>query len=188
MQSARPLCRDRQSSTRFAVAAHKLLWALCPNTPEEELILNMKPETGCTPMQGSMPAPCAPMAYPFIAMQNPGSPRYESSDGLKNGTLFPGLNLPFHLEIQSRFPSIPAPLAEIMALDFAIQELGLYLDTHSDDSEALELFNTYVKLAQQGRMKYEELYGPLTKQYVTEDGSFTWVNNPWPWDLEGAKK
>ena len=52
--------------------------------------------------------------------------------------------------MQSRFPTVPAALAELMALDFAIDELGLYLDTHPNDSEALELFNSYIKLAQQG--------------------------------------
>lgn len=28
----------------------------------------------------------------------------------------------------------PTPLQELMALGFAVQELGLYLDTHGDES------------------------------------------------------
>lgn len=151
--------------------------------------MNVKPEKGCAVTDGSIPSPCAPMAYPLIAMQLEGSARYESDEALKNGTLFPGLNLPFHAQMQSRFPSIPAALAELMALDFAIDELGLYLDTHPSDSEALELFNSYIRLAKQGRAKYESLYGPLAKRYVSEDGSYTWINDPWPWEIvEGGKK
>lgn len=150
--------------------------------------MNVKPENQCTVTDGTLPGKCAAMAFPFIAMQTENSERYDSNEALKNGTLFPGLNLPFHAEIQSRFPSISTPLAELMALDFAIDEMGLYLDTHPDDAEALELFNSYIRLAQQGRAKYESMYGPLSKKLTVEEGKYTWINNPWPWDMEGGKK
>ena len=69
-------------------------------------------------------------------------------------------------------------------IDFAIQELGLYLTTHRDDTEALNLFRAYVKLAKEGREKYEESYGPLCKTTLVGSG-FAWIDNPWPWDLGG---
>ena len=142
---------------------------------KEESTLNVKPEqTGCAVTEGTLPGTCAPMVFPFIAMQTENSERYDSSEALKSGTLF---------------PTVPAALAELMALDFAIDELGLYLDTHPNDSEALELFNSYIKLAQQGRTKYEAMYGPLAKKYISEDGKYTWINDPWPWEIiEGGKK
>ncbi len=34
-----------------------------------------------------------------------------------------------------------------MALDFAVKELNLYLDTHKDDREAFEMFKNYLALA-----------------------------------------
>ena len=148
--------------------------------------MNVKPEGTCQVTEGMLPGKCAAMAFPFIAMQSEHAERYDSNEALKNGTLFPGLHLPFHAEMQSRFPTVPAALAELMALDFAIDEMGLYLDTHPNDSEALELFNSYIKLAQEGRRKYESMYGPLAKRYVSEDGKYTWINDPWPWDLEGG--
>ena len=152
--------------------------------------MNNKPETGCAVTEGKLPGDyCAAMAYPFIAMQAEQSARFEDSEALKNGTLFPGLRLPFHAEMQTRFPNLPAAMAELMALDFAIDEMGLYLDTHPDDAEALDLFNSYVRLAQQGRQKYEAQYGPLAKRYISPDGKYTWVNDPWPWDgAEGGEK
>lgn len=41
-------------------------------------------------------------------------------------------------------------LAELMALDFAIDELGLYLVTHAQDQEVLQLYWSYIKLANGG--------------------------------------
>ena len=142
----------------------------------------MKPARRCAVNEGSLPGCCAPMVYPYIAMQVQGAERYDSAEALKSGTLFPGLNLPFHAEMQTRFPDVSAALAELMALDFAIDELGLYLDTHPDDSEALELFHSYIKLSCQGREKYEAMYGPLDQRYISANGKYTWINNPWPWE------
>ena len=146
--------------------------------------MNTKPEVNCPETEGMLPGNCAAMAFPYVAMQREQAERYDCNDALKNGTLFPGLRLPFHAEMKTRFPTVPAALAELMALDFAIDEMGLYLDTHPNDSEALGLFQSYIKLAQQGRKKYESMYGPLQKRYVSEDGKYTWINRPWPWDYE----
>lgn len=160
--------------------------------PKEEFALNqkpeMKPENRCAVTEGMLPGCCAPMVFPFIAEQETNSPRYDADDALKNGTLFPGLNLPFHMAMQNRFPTVPKALAELMALDFAIDELGLYLDTHPDDMEALDVFNSYISLAKQGRARYESAYGPLAKRYISEDGKYTWINSPWPWEKEGEMK
>ena len=138
----------------------------------------------CGKMNGSLPGACAPLAFPYIPMQENDPPRYSNDDAMRAGTLFPGLNLPFHKEIRSRFPQINKALCELMALDFAIQELGLYLTTHRDDGEALELYWSYVRLGKQGREKYVEQYGPLCLTDITP-GSFKWLNDPWPWELEG---
>ena len=138
----------------------------------------------CGTGEGTLPCPCAPLAFPYIPMQENNPPRYSNDDAMRAGTLFPGLNLPFHKEMRSRFPTAPTALTELMALDFAIQELGLYLTTHKDDSEALDLYWSYVRMGQQGREKYVAQYGPLTETDLTP-GSFKWLNDPWPWDMEG---
>ena len=138
----------------------------------------------CAAGNGSLPGSCASMAFPFIAKQNNNPERYSQQDGLRVGTLFPGLNLPFHADLEGRFPTTNTALSELMALDFAIQELALYLTTHRDDTEALNLFRAYVKLAKEGREKYEESYGPLCKTALVGSG-FAWIDNPWPWDLGG---
>ena len=138
----------------------------------------------CGEGAGSLPGACAALAFPYIPMQENDPARYSQSDAMRAGTLFPGLDLPFHKEMRSRFPDAPNALTELMALDFAIQELGLYLTTHADDREVLELYWSYIRLGKQGREKYVEQYGPLCLTDITP-GSFKWLNDPWPWDLGG---
>ncbi len=72
--------------------------------------------------------------------------------------------------------------AEIQALCFAVAELGLYLDTHKDDTEAFRLFQEYVALVEEGKRRYEASYGPLTQMSAAKADSYTWLNSPWPWE------
>ena len=138
----------------------------------------------CTDREGALPARCAALAFPYIPMQNSNPKRYEQREALQRGTLFPGLDLPFHREMLNRFPKVNAALCELMALDFAIDELGLYLVTHASDQEVLDLYWSYIRLANEGRKKYEEMYGPLTQTTITE-GSYRWLDDPWPWENGG---
>lgn len=140
----------------------------------------------CSDTEGRLPSLCAPLAFPYIPMQNQNPKRYDQQQALQQGTLFPGLDLPFHREMQSRFPEENSALCELMALDFAIDEMGLYLVTHADDQEALELYWSYIRMAEEGRKKYEELYGPLLQTTITP-GSYRWLDDPWPWEKGGNR-
>lgn len=142
-------------------------------------------ESACGVGNGSLPGKCAPLAFPYIPMQENNPPRYNQEDALENGTLFPGLNLPFKAAIQAKTKLSNTALVELMALDFAIDELGLYLVTHAQDQEALQLYWAYIKLAQEGRAKYQKMYGPLLQTDITEADGYIWLNNPWPWE-EGS--
>lgn len=141
-------------------------------------------ENECGMKSGLLPGACASLAFPYIPMQENKPARYAQDDAMRAGTLFPGLNLPFHKEIQARFPAENNAMSELMALDFAIQEMGLYLATHKDDREAYELYRSYVRLGKQGRQKYIEQYGPLCQTDIQSD-SYQWLNDPWPWDMGG---
>lgn len=138
----------------------------------------------CREMDGRLPKGCGNMVFPYIAMQREDAQRYENREALLQGTLFPGLDLPFRKELRSRFPKVNEALLELMALDFAIDELGLYLTTHPNDQQALELYWSYIRLGREGRAKYEEANGPLLQTDITE-GSFRWLDDPWPWDKGG---
>ena len=139
----------------------------------------------CGNGQGSLPGSCGSLAFPYVPMQGTDPVRYSRMEALQTGTLFPGLDLPFKAAIQSKTKLANTALVELMALDFAIDELGLYLVTHADDQEVLNLYWKYIALAKEGRARYQEQYGPLTQTTVTE-GGYRWLNDPWPWDEGGS--
>ena len=167
-----------QASTPSAAAQN-----LTQNTAQNEQRRQNTDSRGA--FGGELPGNCAPLAFPYVPMQKNDPPRYSQQDAMRAGTLFPGLYLPFHEELESRFPAENTALSELMALDFAIQELGLYLTTHPNDREVLDLYWTYVRMGRQGREKYVEQYGPLMETDITP-GSFRWLNDPWPWDEGGS--
>lgn len=141
----------------------------------------------CDDACGTLPS-CAPLAVPFVPFQQTGPTRYNQIDALANGTLFPGLNLPFHLMVQPSTLAESAAL-ELQALCFVLTELGLYLDTHKNDTEAFRLFQQYSKLEAEGRRRYEAAFGPLTQAASAQHEKFKWLNSPWPWEYskEGVR-
>ena len=129
--------------------------------------------------EGKLPA-MAPLANPYVPFQLENPPKYKSRKGIVRGTLFPGLDLPFMGMVNKN--ELPVtPLTELQVMAFAIQELALYLDTHRDDQEALDLYRSYQKLYEQGREAYEKMCGPLNHMSVGE-GGYRWLNEPWPWE------
>lgn len=132
-------------------------------------------ETGLLPAQGKL-------AVAYVPMQRENSPMYSAADALKNGTLFPGLNLPFRDYLPDR-EIAETPLGEIMIMSFAVTELGLYLDTHHEDAEALQLYNSYVRLLKSAVETYEKNIGPITQATVME-GKYAWIQDPWPWEVK----
>ena len=139
----------------------------------------------CGSGQGSLPGSCGSLAVAYVHMQGTDPVRYSRMEALQTGTLFPGLDLPFKEAIQAKTKLANTALVELMALDFAIDELGLYLVTHSQDQEALQLYWSYINLAKEGREKYQKLYGPLLQTDLTPDEGFAGLKDPWPWDEGG---
>lgn len=143
--------------------------------------------SGCSDNHGTLPS-CAPLAVPYVPVQQTGSKKYDHSEALNNGTLFPGLNLPFKAKIRAN-DVVNGPLAELQALEFVLVELALYLDTHQDDREAFALFQKYTALEKEGREKYESMCGPLTHRAAARGEKYAWLSDPWPWNYQegGAK-
>ena len=79
------------------------------------------------------------------------------------------------------------PMHELQALAFAIQELALYLDTHREDREALELYQAYQELYHKGVETYVQKYGPLNHTNRTEGDRYKWLDDPWPWDYQETR-
>lgn len=133
----------------------------------------------CGYKEGPLPH-CAPMALGYVPRQQSSSPQYDPPKALSRGTLFPGLDLPLKNIVNTGTADVPA--AELMALDFAAHDLSLYLDTHPDDSEAFEVYRELLKLAKEGKRRYEERCGAVCKSDLIRAESYTWPEGPWPWD------
>lgn len=125
--------------------------------------------------------PCsAPLANPYVPFQRENPARYQTQRALSRGTLFPGLDLPLMGMVNG--DKTMTPLTKLMSLQFAVKELGLYLDTHPDDKEALALFRDYANRTSEAKAAYEAKHGPLMMKDAGCGDCWDWVCDPWPWD------
>ena len=74
-------------------------------------------------------------------------------------------------------------LKKIGTYKFAITDIDIYLDTHPADAEMLALRSKYQEELKPLVEKYEAQFGPLTKR-ENQTNTWSWVKNPWPWDME----
>ncbi len=140
------------------------------------------PELLPTDATGLLPG-AAPLANPYVPFQRADTAQYPLPRALARGTLFPGLDLPLSGMVNPDRGS--SPLNNLMALDFALNELGLYLDTHPTDAAALTQYRSYAQQAEQTRQSYEAANGPLQQCAAGTGGAWNWIDRPWPWELEG---
>ncbi len=70
-------------------------------------------------------------------------------------------------------------LRRVSALGFAMYEYRLFCDTHPDNAEAREMFESYRKKYEAVKEEYEKQFGPLSLNGYNSD---EWLKDPWPWD------
>ena len=131
-------------------------------------------------MEGVLPAN-APLANSYVPFQCEKPPRYDARKAMIRGTMHPGLDLPFMGMVNSK--ELPVtPLTELQVLGFALHDLALYLDTHRDDKEALEVYQAYQKIYHKGMMEYNEHHTPMNHGLPNNSKEYDWLNDPWPWE------
>lgn len=133
-------------------------------------------------MTGTLPQ-TGYLANTYVPMQQ-NARLYNKEEAMTRGTLFPGLDLPFQNRVNTK-DFAKTPDSEMSALGFAIHELGLYLDVHPNDNEAMELFDTYVKLMDDAKKTYNATEKPLVMATPT-NGTYNWIKEPWPWEKTTA--
>ena len=111
---------------------------------------------------------------------------FDPYNGFIRGNLFPQLynqykvEKPFEVKPMNEQAEM---LTYIDSLCFACNDLGLYLDIHPDDKDALRLFNQYQQNKKEYINQYESIYGPLTKDSNSLNKyPWMWNNLPWPWE------
>lgn len=75
-------------------------------------------------------------------------------------------------------------LRRLSSAQFAAWEVRMYLDTHPDDTEAINTLHKYTQKTALLMKEFESKYGPIEAQNSLGDKRFQWVNNPWPWEVE----
>ena len=129
---------------------------------------------------GTLPA-SAPLANPYVPFQKDNPPTYAPRTAFVRGTFYPGLDLPYHGMVNNKEKPV-TPLSELQTLAFVLQELILYLDTHKDDKEALEVYCEYQHQYEETKKRYEAKCGPLTHNSCCCGKEYRWLDDPWPWE------
>ena len=124
----------------------------------------------------------ATVPSPYNAAQT-----YQAQAGMVRGTLYPGLDLPFMGMVNQKEKS-RTPMHQLQALNFAITELGLYLDTHSSDDDATALFDQYVEQYAEVLRQYEKSFGATTQMGAALTGEYEWLKDPWPWEFSANQE
>ena len=70
-------------------------------------------------------------------------------------------------------------LIRLSAVQFAMWEMRVYLDTHNGCPEAHKLYEKYTAEFNALKKEFEEKFGPIT---LSENNSDEWLKDPWPWD------
>ena len=143
-------------------------------------------QTDRSHMEGRLP-PLAPLATPYVPFQQEDPMKYEPRKALIRGTLYPGLDLPFMGMVNQR-EKAQTPRNQLQTLAFVLQELALYLDTHPEDMQALAQYREYQQRYDESLMEYSKDHGPMTHYTPVTAETYTWLKDPWPWDINGNKE
>ncbi len=147
-------------------------------------------DTGCTCPET--------LAMASIPMQEWCEP-YDFETALKEGTIFPCLNLKFFKaediksSLKSKFSALDkkesdreALMSKIATVSFAINDLTLYLDTHPACPNGLELFKELLTQRLDLLAEYAKNYNPLTQiSMITgnpDTDQYGWAEGPMPWE------
>ena len=118
---------------------------------------------------------------------NKGTNILDSFVGFKKGNMFGNLYdsyrnyKPADLKAGSEREDM---LMQLQELNFAMIDLGLYLDLYDNDRKAINLFNEYQRKEKELSRMVENKYGPLTFDSMQIANTWTWDNGPWPWEVQ----
>lgn len=121
-------------------------------------------------------------------------------EALLTGTVFPELNLPFFVEKELMNSTVintdpederEEMMMKIQEISFFLDDMRLFMDTHPDNQNGLELLKTALKTRKELLKKFALQFYPLTMdcmaEIYTENPSsdcYCWSKGPMPW--EGA--
>jgi len=145
------------------------------------------------------------LAIASVPMQQWGE-LYSKDEALNIGTIFQDLNMPFFAAesvLASKSPIANKTdsngtsmeqvnreelITKINEASFFQDDLTLYLDTHENDVQALQLYQQVSQELAQLRQQFAQEFYPLTRLCIpfckNQEEKFCWQEGPMPW--EGA--
>lgn len=78
-----------------------------------------------------------------------------------------------------------ALLLKLSQMEFALNDLSLYLDLHSNDMAVFNKFREYTNEYKRYLNEFEKTYRPLCLSSINKD-SYEYYKNPWPWDNDAG--
>lgn len=113
----------------------------------------------------------------------------DPKEGFLRGNLFNNLYMPYKnykygmLNPTNKKEEL---LFNILMYKFSLTELNLYLNTHPNNIQMINLYRQYLNEEKRLCNEYEKNYGPLTIDSLNlGNNSWDWIKSPWPW--EGTK-
>ncbi len=113
---------------------------------------------------------------------------YTVEEGFLRGNMWKNEYVPYkNMQVGSLNPSNDEESLKykIMAYEFAINDLNLYLDLHPEDDFIFKKFKDCIEKVLKMQDEYSKKYGPLMLTYDTGN-TYDWLKNPWPWDNDGG--
>ncbi|SKA80930.1 spore coat protein JB [Clostridium sp. USBA 49] len=77
---------------------------------------------------------------------------------------------------------------QIAQVQFMLEDLQLYLNTHPMDKNALAKRNSYVKQLKTLRSEYDKLFDMINQNDSLSAYPWEWIEEPWPWEYEANYK
>ena len=76
-------------------------------------------------------------------------------------------------------------LLKLSQMEFALNDLSLYLDLHPNDMAVFNKFKEYTSEYKRYLNEFEKNYRPLVLSSINKD-SYEYYKNPWPWDNDAG--
>lgn len=123
----------------------------------------------------------------FIKDKNTMNNQFNIREGYLRGNLYDSLYEPY--KNYNPIKLIPNNEQADMLLNindytFAAHDIRLYLDVKPNDREMIKKYNDYQMKANMIIKEYQDKYGPIMMDSLSDDNVFSWSEYIWPWEME----
>lgn len=120
----------------------------------------------------------------LIEFENDERDKYDIEEGFINGNMFKELYKGYK-DYKPKKPKImnnkEHELYKLMMVDFAINDINLFLALNPKNEEYIRKLTEYNKVYDELKKEYENKYGVLNF-FQENKNKYSYIENPWPWE------